>query len=739
MQLPAELVSLIHHIELNQAGWWDKALQRFLIGAAAEVGPTTTDELSTFVRETYGLPLDSPVLERHVSTLVGDGDFVLLPTGEVKLSEATTKQVTSDVSRAQEQRGRLKAKLHASLQAEGVTVDPEACWTQFESDLLTPLVAELGARTYELLVARTVNGSTPNLQDLLGRASEQFGDDFRRAIVAFLDPTDPEVRAYVLRALNAYFFSQASAVDERVLTAIDKSREKHSQVRILLDTNFLFSILRLHDNPSNEVAEALDDLLGRVRERVGIRLYVLPNTVDEVRAVLRWHMSALAGVRPPPNVAQAVVERPELSGLTKRYLMAAAQSDRVITAEDFFGLYESAPLTVLRERGVELFNENLDPYRTRQDVVDDVVDEEAFQRAHRARGPKNYETILHDVILWHVVDDKRPRATDSPLDVGYWIVTEDWRFVGFDRWKRHDRGYAICLTPASLMQLLQFWLPRTEELDRALVGSIRLPFLLEDFDKDAERVTTRILRSLSKYEGIEGLSIETVSDILMSDALRTRLERTPDEADDDVLLRDAFVERTAELERELAVAQAQAVEARGTAVDSEERAAVQLESQRRLERELRELREATREAELKLSRELEEARKQREQEESVRRTLETNVQALQNQLSSSAAKRRFVLVAMGLLVIAAGIGIGSSLALLTTELPAWIAVGLGASIGLGCWLAATGYIGSRSDALRGWSVHSYLSLSGYTLLKLVGVLAVGVVASLIAALLGGDK
>jgi hypothetical protein len=577
------------------------------------------------------------------------------------------------------------------------------------------------------------------LQDLIGRASEQFGADYRRAVVGLLDPTDPDARAYVLRALNAYFFAQASAVDEKVLTAIDRSREKRNPLRILLDTNFVFSILRLHDNPSNDVAEALDDLLGRIRERVGIRLYVLPTTADEVRAVLRWHMSTLAGVRPPPNVARAVAVRPELSGLTKRYLMAAAQSDRVITAEDFFGLYERSLLRVLRERGVELFNENLDPYRTRQDVVDDVVGEENFQREHRPRGPKSYETILHDVLLWHVVHDKRPAAAESPLDVGYWIVTEDWGFVGFDRWKRHDRGHATCLTPAALMQLLQFWLPRTEELDRALVGSIRLPFLLESFDKGAERVTTRILRSLSKYEGIEDLSVETVSDILMNDALRTRLDRKPDESDDDVLLREAFVERTAELERQLDAAQAQVEVARGSAAENEERVSKQLETQGALRRELTELREATREESLKLSRELEEARHEDEQEEAARRTLENRVQALQGQLALSKAKRRFIFGAIGLFIVAVGIGIASYLALVAIDLPSWVAVGISVPIGLGCWLAAAGYMGARNRQLGKWSVLTYVSASGNGLLKLVGLVAVGVVSSQIAALLGHSE
>jgi hypothetical protein len=33
LQLPMELVSLVHHIELNKAGWWDVAVQQLLLAA----------------------------------------------------------------------------------------------------------------------------------------------------------------------------------------------------------------------------------------------------------------------------------------------------------------------------------------------------------------------------------------------------------------------------------------------------------------------------------------------------------------------------------------------------------------------------------------------------------------------------------------------------------------------------------------------------------------------------------
>ena len=228
------------------------------------------------------------------------------------------RKVADDVAASEEQQRRLRARLHECLEACGVQEDPDEAWLRFEEDFLTPLVTELGARTYELLIPDTQSASgQATLPQIIGRVNETYSDDFRRAIVDLLDPSDSDVRAYVLRALNAHFFAEASSISSDVLGALGASRARNTELKILLDTNFVFSILRLHDNPLNEVAEALDDLISRVRESLGIKLHVLPITVDEARAVLQWHMNQLSGVRPPPNVARAVAGRRNLAGLPR--------------------------------------------------------------------------------------------------------------------------------------------------------------------------------------------------------------------------------------------------------------------------------------------------------------------------------------------------------------------------------------------------------------------------------------
>lgn len=71
--------------------------------------------------------------------------------------------------------------------------------------------------------------------------------------------------------------------------------------------------------------------------------------------------------------------------------------------------------------------------------------------------------------------------------------------------------------------MLQFWVPRTEEFEEAMISNIRTPFLLNEFNLEAEKATIRILQTLSMYEKLEDLSEATIANILLNDALRLKI------------------------------------------------------------------------------------------------------------------------------------------------------------------------------------------------------------------------
>jgi hypothetical protein len=549
-RLPPELVALIHNIELADSAWWDTTVQRFIIATIWLSGAVSIAELVNRVAESVGISIDSTIALRQLEALVAAGDVVESATGVFRLSESATRQVEEDQSEAERQRQAVQGRFVQALAEEGVEGDPESVWTEFEATCLIPILREFGARTFELLDTSGSSGKTPDIQTVIRRQLAAKGERYRRAVVAFLDPGNRDVREYVLRSLNAYFLAQAAGLSASTLDALATGRSRHRDLGFFIDTNFLFSILRLHDNPANDVAEALDALLARVRDRLNVKLYVSPITLEEIKRVLSWEIDRFAGLTVSASVAQAVAGSHTLTGLTQRFIAEAARSTKPIGARDFFGPYMDDLIPILRRRGVDLFNENVDVYRTDQVVIDDLHEEEAYQAANRMRGAKPYDTNLHDMVLWHFIKGKRPAVTESPLDATYWIVTGDYGFVGFDR---HKSGHSLplCLDPAGLVQLLQFWVPRDEDLDRALVGSMRLPFLVLAFDAEAEKATTRILTTMSRFQDVGDIDDETLAKVLMNQALRQRIGEVKDEAEADALLREAFVEENRELADEV--------------------------------------------------------------------------------------------------------------------------------------------------------------------------------------------
>ena len=324
---------------------------------------------------------------------------------------------------------------------------------------------------------------------------------------------------------------------------LSASSTRESLFRVFVDTNFLFSILELHDNPSNVAATELNDLIATLKTNSKIRvdLVMTSRTIDEAKQSISTAKTRLAGFPMGANFTQAAL-RADFSGMTRKYVAERSQRNRELSVSDWFDPYLSDLVPIARSKGVELFNETLDKYATRQDVVDDILAVVEFERSRNK--PKTYEVVAHDMILWHLVNDRRPAYVESPSDAQDWILTLDYRFIHFDEFKRKQTGSTvpICVHPTSLIQLLQFWVPRTKEFEEAILGSMRLPFLFREFDAEAERTSLRILEGMGRFEGRDDLTEETIQKVMLNDSLRARIALQENENAEVGLIRDALLE-----------------------------------------------------------------------------------------------------------------------------------------------------------------------------------------------------
>lgn len=340
-RLPRELRSLIHHVELHRSGWWDRALERLVLVTLWRRAPATTDDIVGVLSVGLDGRLSRDRVDAVVAQALASGAIVETLDGRFKPSEEVDRALRAELDEVLSSEERVKVRLVGLAADAGLDVDPSELWRDFEALFMLPLVRDAGARIYEVLTSTADIGvAVPTYAQIINPLCEKYGPEVRSMLVAFLDPADADVRSYVLRNLNADFVREAAGLETGV-DALKASRGRPDRVRVFLDTNFLLSFLELHDNPSNEVAADLIELIDRAKSTIKVELFVLPITVDETRRVLRDVMSRLSGITPGRNVA-AAARQVNSTGLVARFLQAAAEFSRgVLKPDDFFGPYES--------------------------------------------------------------------------------------------------------------------------------------------------------------------------------------------------------------------------------------------------------------------------------------------------------------------------------------------------------------------------------------------------------------
>jgi hypothetical protein len=622
--LPKELIALIHHMELNKAGWWNKAIQQLLIFMIwlQRNKPLSIQEIINLLKDQLGITLDSARCGAQIEQLEKLGKITRLQNS-FKLTESAFAEVEKLIEDAEKVEEVAKEQFANIVKNRCPDLDPAQVWSDFNSKFLVPFVQDMGAYIFRFL---TTGAQASTLQQQAKVYLTNFVSSYpqdkapvlQEVIFNFLNSRERSVVSYVLRVMNAYFYVMACGVTQKDLQKLMELTRKRPTFKVFVDTNFLFSILGLHDNPANDAAKALMDLCGRIHRWVTVKFYVTSLTLEEAKRVLVWQASFLKDIRMTPNLVQGA-RVAKISGITKRFIEACADNPSLDT-ESFFHPYINNLLNIARTKGIELYNESLDSYKKKQEVIDDILEQEEFEKHRFGEDAKSYDALKHDMTLWHFVKDKRRSYVESPIEAEYWIVTVDYRFLAFDRYKTKDQQVAVCIHPAALTQILQFWVPRTDIVDEAMLANLRLPLFFSEFDPEAEKITIKILQTLSRFENVADIPRETVANILLDESLRARMRATQQAEEQVQLIREAFIEEQKRLQRELEESKSRLQEKEKETMEKE---ATIRDLEKEIEQERTKRENIVKELQ-RLSKEIEELKEKemrRHQEEERRRTL----------------------------------------------------------------------------------------------------------------------
>jgi len=525
-ELTHSIISLVHFTELTESGWCDEASERYVIATLWEFEkPIQLQQIKKGISERFPISIKTHELGLILERMEKRGDVILSNDGRYRLSLSKAQKVKEDVEKASALEAKIKSDFCQRVKTLCPEVEAENVWSSFIDRFLKPLVMNEGARAYDLLTGG--KKKIPSLQYI-----DNFLDTFpkhreiiKQILFDFLTRDDTDTKYYLLTYLDSYFLMSASGLPEKVLTEIAGIGKDGLEFIVFVDTNFIYSILNLHDNPSNRAANDLQELINSLSINVRIRLAVRQDTLDETLGSIRYHRDRLSSTSYPPNLAEAAT-RIDISGIYRTFFQRVQESGERISAYDYFSPYENNLVQILASKGITVFDETKtsDEYEQMYEVAEDIELQVQFERENHQASPKSEQKITHDVIFWHFLQDQRGRKVRSPLDARFWIVTLDYRFLAFDKFKSGKRGWLpACMHPTQLIQVLRFFVPRSPLLENTLLGIVRFPALSREFDPKMERMCIRIINLLSRHEGIEDISVPTLTNILADDALRTRL------------------------------------------------------------------------------------------------------------------------------------------------------------------------------------------------------------------------
>ena len=243
-QLPSQLVSLVHHIALNEKGWWDKTVQRIIIASIwlSENGQLSTSEIIEVLKSKFGIRLELKKADEQIQKLCSKQTLFSIAKNTYKISEEEHKIFSENLQAYELIENNSKILFFEQLDTYNLNVDKETTWNSFNDEMLSPLIHEMGAKTYELISGHdTKVESHIKFQLYIQRFPKDSQVNIRNVIVNFLDPKNVTIREFVLRKLNAYFALEAGNLSDNAINILTEATNNPLVLRSLL-TQIFYSL-----------------------------------------------------------------------------------------------------------------------------------------------------------------------------------------------------------------------------------------------------------------------------------------------------------------------------------------------------------------------------------------------------------------------------------------------------------------------------------------------------------------
>ena len=372
-----EINTLVEHVQLNKAGWLLEGLKGIIKQIYGERNnpKLTIGEVKEIIKSYEDIDFKPNEIEKGFNSLISGNILIKVEKGKYKLSEKTFNDFKEESNKFQLIEDETKKIFNNIVDKVFKNdINKNELWNDFIEFLIQPLISKMGAKSFEIITGSYKDINYEN-DIFFFKKYEKSKKEIEQIISIFFSNENSFVRKFLLNTLKTYYFIEASRLPESDLNKIYELSKVQSNLKIFTDTNFLLSLLDLHDNPSNEAAKSLTNLLTEVKNRINVKFYVFPITISEFQNLIQKYKDYIKNQSLLLSHAKTLIERDEISGIPKKYYQKCIEINKKIDVDEYFDPYINNLNVILRRNGIELQNQNLDKYQQTDNmsVNDDII------------------------------------------------------------------------------------------------------------------------------------------------------------------------------------------------------------------------------------------------------------------------------------------------------------------------------------------------------------------------------
>jgi hypothetical protein len=515
---------ICHLIVLTKEGKVETAVDTLVLALLATdptLSVSSAAELADAIEVYFGVRLNESLLEAALDRHVSAGRILRGPAANYFLAPHTRAEV--------EQRINDAARLEDEVRQEWIDSLPDECKPR------APNVEEqlwAALRQYLAVAFLRHGAETAQLLDPSYAAADPVGTSLSRyradvikdhcidihpaladqALRHFFRTTTPSRTKYMAQLLDGTFTVFALGVDD--LTA-RYFRAELSPLKLFLDTNFIFGILDISDNPLKEVSRDLVEVIRR--HQFPYKLYYHEETLREIRDTLQAIGDRLRGRKWQQALSRAAVSSGLFAGI--ELLFHLKNSEKPIEADLFLARFDDVP-ALLARFGASIYRARSDRSQDETEKWTQIADYDAFLKQRRPDRPKLYPALNHDVVVWRQVLKIRA-AGGSVLDAKALFLSADYYFYRFTKQYRNGANAGSVVLPNQLLQLLRPFIASSDDFDRRFVETFALPEM-RALPGDYSSTASKVLAYLNTVADLgQDTALRVLSNTMVSARLAT--------------------------------------------------------------------------------------------------------------------------------------------------------------------------------------------------------------------------